>query len=77
MQHFDTFNKNIIVLSAIFDFMPQKKCSTLTNWHTSDLDWAHVSCQKTTKTFYMSKNKVVYIRPCSAAVWHCYFRSHF
>jgi len=33
----------------------RKKCSTLTNWYTSDLDSAHISWQKTAKKRYICR----------------------
>ena len=32
---FDAFEEKLYFLAAILDFMPYKKCSTLTSWHTS------------------------------------------
>ena len=59
MHQFYAFNEKSHFLSAILDFMPQKKCLTLTSWHTSELDSAHINWQETTtKILYMSKNKV-------------------
>jgi len=52
MQRLMLLTKYHIFVGHLEFYAIEKKCSTLTNWHTSDLDWAHISWQKTTKKHY-------------------------
>jgi len=43
MQRFLAFNKKITFFGERLGFYATEKCSTLTNWHTSNLDSAHIN----------------------------------
>jgi len=71
MQRFDAFNKKsyfcrpywISKSNMAHKNMPQKKCSTLTNWHTSDLDSAHIDRKQQKNIIYVEKQGCVTSSP--------------